>query len=179
VCTDAVGAVTVVFAGTLPAVGDGYAAHHAPSGAIPHLPLHLSVGPPPAPPARRLPRGAEAQSRLISVASEGFETLESRAQEGHAVYLRGSLSGRLFRVSPVRDPAQPRLWCLLIERCATTGVNGLREEAVLGTEAMPREEVLGALNELRANPAKWLGQPRRKSLRVWLRGSGDVTGAVR
>jgi hypothetical protein len=103
------------------------------------------------------------------VSAEGFEVLESRAQEGHALYLRGSLSGRLFRFSPVRDPAQPRLWCLLVERCVTAGITGRREEAVIGPGGMTREEAQAALRELGANPAKWLGQPRHRALQVWLR----------
>jgi hypothetical protein len=110
------------------------------------------------------------------VTAEGFDTLESRAQEGHALYLRGRVSGRLFRFSPVRDPAQPRLWCLLVERCETPGIAGRRSEAVIGPGGLTREEAQIALRELGANPTKWLGQPRHRRLQSWLRGDVAVGG---
>jgi hypothetical protein len=112
------------------------------------------------------------------VSAEGFDTLESRVQEGHALYLRGRVSGRLFRFSPVRDPAQPRLWCLLVERCETPGITGRRGEAVIGPGGLTREEAQIALRELGANPTKWLGQPDHRRLRSWLSGGAAGNGEV-
>jgi hypothetical protein len=112
------------------------------------------------------------------VNGEGFDTLESRAQEGYALYLRGRVSGRLFRISPVRDPVQPRLWCLLVERCETPGIAGRRSEAVIGPGGLTREEAQIALRELGANPTQWLGQPRYRRLQSWLRGDEAVSGDV-
>lgn len=100
---------------------------------------------------------------------EGFDVVDSRVRDGQAVYLRGRLSGRVFRVSPVRDPVQPRLWCLLVERClaATTPVS--RDDAVIGTAAATREEALSSLRDLEKNPTEWLGQQGHRALRTWLR----------
>jgi hypothetical protein len=116
------------------------------------------------------------------VSAEAFDIVEMRAQEGHALYLKGHDSGRLFRLSLVRDPAQPRLWCLLVERCATIGVNGRRLEAVLGPGGLTREEALTALHELGTNPANWLGDPRQRQLHGWLcsdaPGSADTADAA-
>jgi hypothetical protein len=108
--------------------------------------------------------------------AEGFDAVEHRPPEGHAVYVRGRLSGRIFRVSPARDPAQPRLWCLLVERCVAAGVNGHRTAAVIGTEAMTREQVLGTIEAVRANATEWLGQPEHRALYGWLQ-AGDAETA--
>ena len=110
------------------------------------------------------------------MSAEAFDVVELRAQEGHALYLKGHDSGRLFRLSLVRDPAQPRLWCLLVERCAAVGVNGRRLEAVLGPGGLTREEALSALEALATNPGDWLGDPRQRQLHGWL--CGEAAGAA-
>ena len=102
------------------------------------------------------------------MSAETFDLVEWRSQEGHALYLKGHDSGRLFRLSLVRDPAQPRLWCLLVEHCAAVGVNGRRLAAVLGPGGLTREEALTALQELGANPTSWLEEPRHRQLCGWL-----------
>ena len=103
------------------------------------------------------------------MSDEGFDAVDTRVRDGHAVYLRGRLSGRLFRVSPVRDPGQPRLWCLLIERCVSATTPVTRADAVIGTTAATREEALAELQDLEKDPTKWLGQQRHRALRTWLR----------
>ena len=103
------------------------------------------------------------------MSAEGFDSVDPRVRDGHAVYLRGRVSGRVFRVSPVRDPGQPRLWCLLVERCLSATTPITRGDAVIGTAASPREEALAELHELEKDPTTWLGQKHHRALRTWLR----------
>jgi hypothetical protein len=106
---------------------------------------------------------------VAAMNDDGFEAVDTRVRDGHAVYLRGRRSGRVFRISPVRDPVQPRLWCLLVERCASAAVPITRGDAVIGTVAATKEEALTALRELEKNPTQWLGQRDHRALRAWLR----------
>ena len=169
------GVATVVHAGTgrrevAPILG----AARNPALALPPAPSTSSppVGPPPAARASRpVPRPPASGPAGAGVSGEGFDPVELRAQdrEGQALYLKGRRSGRLFRVSAVRDPAQPRLWCLLVERFSAVGIDGVPGRGVIGAGGLGREAVNAALREVGTDPAAWLGQPRHGRLRDWLR----------
>jgi hypothetical protein len=112
--------------------------------------------------------GQAAFPAVVQIAG-GFDVVAHHTQEGHALYLRGRLGGGVVRVSPARDPAQPRFWCLLVEHRGAVGPGGLRLAAAIGPGGMTREEARVALGELAADPAAWLGRPRHRRLRAWLR----------
>jgi hypothetical protein len=43
---------------------------------------------------------------------------------------------------------------------------------VIGTGGLTREEALSTLHDLETNPMKWLGEPKHRALRGWLREVG-------
>jgi hypothetical protein len=103
--------------------------------------------------------------------TERFDIVETRAPEGLAVYVRSSESQRLFRVAPARDPEEPRFWCLRIDWCLRPGpIGGAGDHAEIYVAArgMTREQLMTALQEIRANPETWLGESRQQELRRWL-----------
>ena len=51
-----------------------------------------------------------------------IEAIELRGSAGLGVYLRVGDDQRLFRVAPVRDPRQPRFWCLAAFECSACGI---------------------------------------------------------
>ncbi len=123
-------------------------------------------------PAHPLPTDAQplpaaASPRLGE--SEGFELGKSSTPEGHALYLKGRVSGRVFRVSLARDPAEPRSWCLFVEHRASMGVPGHRTDAVIGPGRLTREDALDALRSIESNPNAWLSDRRRGKLLDWMR----------
>lgn len=99
------------------------------------------------------------------------EVVEPRPPEGLALYLRTRESQWLFRVAPARDPSQPRLWCLRIDRCARVGPLADNDQVNLFVTArrMTRDQLMSALQELRADPVAWLDQDGRHDLHRWLR----------
>ena len=101
--------------------------------------------------------------------SEGFELGKSSTPEGHALYLKGRVSGRVFRVSLARDPAEPRSWCLFVEHRASMGVPGRRTDGVIGPGRLTREDALDALRSIEANPNAWLSDRKRGKLLDWMR----------
>ena len=119
----------------------------------------LPADAPPSPPASTLAGGD----------AEGFELGKSPTPEGHALYLKGRVSGRVFRVSLARDPAEPRSWCLFVEHRASVGVPGRRTDAVIGPGRLTRENALVELQSLEENPNAWLSDGRRGKLLDWMR----------
>lgn len=126
-----------------------------------HLPADAQPTPPASP--------ASPASTRASGDAEGFELSKSPTPEGHALYLKGRVSSRVFRVSLARDPAQPRSWCLFVEHRASVGVPGRRTDAVIGPGRLTREDALEELRALEANPNAWLGDGRRGKLLDWMR----------
>ncbi|MGH2531118.1 MAG: hypothetical protein ACRDJW_02315 [Thermomicrobiales bacterium] len=102
---------------------------------------------------------------------DAFEVVEPRPPEGLSLYLRTRQSQWLFRVAPARDPAQPRLWCLRFDRCVRTGPLADDDQVSLFVAArgMTRDQLMGTLQNLRTDPAAWLGQSEQRDLHRWLR----------
>jgi hypothetical protein len=100
---------------------------------------------------------------------EGFEVAPARVPEGHAIYLKGSVSDRVFRVSLARDPDETRHWCLFFEQRASVGAVGGNFGAVIGPGHLSQPEALACLKELAEDPAAWLNDLRRERLLAWLR----------
>jgi hypothetical protein len=103
--------------------------------------------------------------------AEVFDIVEPRTPEGLVLYLRARESQRLFRVAPVRDPDQPRLWCFRVDWCARPGPiggAGDRAELCVAARGMTREQLMEALQLLRESPEAWLGESRQRDLRRWL-----------
>jgi hypothetical protein len=128
--------------------------------------------PPADDPELRLPTEAQppsAAGKRSGSDGEGFELGKSPTPEGHALYLKGRVSGRVFRVSLARDPAEPRSWCLFVEHRASVGVPGRRTDAVIGPGRLTREAALDALRSIESNPNAWLSDRKREKLLDWMR----------
>jgi len=102
-------------------------------------------------------------------AGESFDVAQMRVPEGHALYLKGCISERVFRVSLARDPAESRLWCLFVEQRASVGSVGGNFGAVIGPGRLTQLDALACLKELAEDPAAWLSDPGRARLHDWLR----------
>ena len=96
------------------------------------------------------------------------EVVESRGPEGFGFFVKVQTSGRFYRISPARDPHQPRFWCLLVTRCSSAGVADPTERPWLGAGGMTREELPTALAAIRADVGGWLAQDACGELRAWL-----------
>jgi hypothetical protein len=100
--------------------------------------------------------------------AESFEIADLRVPEGLALYIRANPSNWLFRVAPVRDPDQPRLWCLFVEQCSRIGVTGGTFEQHVSMRGMSRQELLDTLTEIRSAPESWLSGTDQRELSSWL-----------
>lgn len=80
-------------------------------------------------------------------------------------------SGALFLVLPRRDPAQPRFWCVVVVKCAPGGMVDPAELVWLGKQGLRREDLGGAMTEIRENVNRWLTEPAQEQLLTWVRTS--------
>jgi hypothetical protein len=112
------------------------------------------------------------------VNAEAFDAVEFRVPQGFGLYLKDRASGRLFRVAPVRDPAQPRLWCLRIETCTASGVVPLGSVGCLATPGVAWDDALAAIEAIRTDAGAWLAGEERRALRGWLRDRATEPPAV-
>lgn len=76
--------------------------------------------------------------------------------------------GRTYRVTPHRDPDQPRFWCVVVFRCTPAGVPDGADPWWIAASGLSREELGGTLAAIRNDPAAWLAEPARAGLRVRL-----------
>jgi hypothetical protein len=104
-----------------------------------------------------------------------LEVIEPRKPEGLGFYLKARATGRLFRVEPVRNPDQPRFWCLCIYRCERPRVLDPTERPWLSGRNLTRDELPELLNTIRTDIDAWLDQESCRKLRRWLL-AGTPTG---
>jgi len=96
------------------------------------------------------------------------EVVAPRGPEGFGFFVRARATGQVYRISPARDPRQPRFWCLLVTRCSSAGVADPSERPWLGAGGMTRDELPEALAAIRADVGGWLAQDACGELRAWL-----------
>lgn len=71
----------------------------------------------------------------------------------------------LHRVLPLRDPEQPRFWCIVVVRCTAGGLPDRSQPAWIGQRGLRREELAEAMGAIRADLSVWLAQPAQSRLR--------------
>ncbi|HYO28973.1 MAG TPA: hypothetical protein VER37_00210 [Thermomicrobiales bacterium] len=105
--------------------------------------------------------GAEAPVPVEVVVPRGTGTLE--------VFLRVGADPRLYRVMPLRDPEQPRYWCLAVVACAPSGSPESADPLWAGAWGMAWGDVPVALAAIRGDAATWLAGNGQAGLRARLR----------
>ncbi len=104
------------------------------------------------------------------VITPSFELVPLRTPEGLILYLKHLESPWLIRVIPVRDPDQPRLWCLRMEACAGASLTAktARVDPFYTALAMTREQLTETLASIRLGVGGWLLEQPQGDLRRWL-----------
>ena len=99
-----------------------------------------------------------------------LEYVPLRTPEGMVLYLKHTASEWMFRILPIRDPDQPRLWCLRIEACAGPSLSArtARIDPFYTSLAMTREQLVETLGGIRTTSSSWLDGSSQRELRSWL-----------
>jgi hypothetical protein len=77
-------------------------------------------------------------------------------------------NGFLHRVLPLRDPDQPRFWCVVVVRCTPGGLPDRSQPPWIGRRGLRREELPETMGAIRADLPEWLAQSAQASLRAWV-----------
>lgn len=97
-----------------------------------------------------------------------IEVVAPRAPEGLSVVLKPRHGARLYRIVPVRDPNQPRFWCLIVLRCSRSGAVEANEEPWVIGSGLTRDQLPQVLAEIQGDLDAWLEDEKRHALRAWL-----------
>jgi hypothetical protein len=71
----------------------------------------------------------------------------------------------LYRVAPVRDPNQPRFWCLAAFECSSCGIPVTGAAIWAGSWGSSQQELSGLLETIRADAEEWLAAEECVGLR--------------
>jgi hypothetical protein len=97
-----------------------------------------------------------------------IDVVVPRAPEGLSLVLKPKHGARLYRIVPVRDPDQPRFWCMIVLRCSRSGAIEDGEQPWVIGSGLTREQLPQILAEIQADLNAWLDAPERHELRDWL-----------
>lgn len=89
------------------------------------------------------------------MADSPIQSIELRGSAGLGVFLRVGEDQRLFRVAPVRDPRQPRFWCLAAYECSACGIPLTGDAIWAGWWGSAPGELPALLDALRRDGPTW------------------------
>jgi hypothetical protein len=92
--------------------------------------------------------------------------------------MKSAENGSLFRVLPLRDPEQPRFWCVVVVRCLPGGETDRSHPAWIGRRGLRREELSEIMESIRGNLELWLAEPTQKAIRHWVMTPGAAAGVI-
>src|SRR5918995_1333201 len=113
--------------------------------------------------------GAEVGERTIDV-----EVVEERNADAYGFTVKVLANGLLHRILPVRDPHQPRFWCVVVFRCSPGGIPDASEQPWVGLGGLRRGELEETMSAIRADPSSWLAETAHGQLRDWMLAPGPA-----
>ncbi len=93
------------------------------------------------------------------------QVIELRGNGGLGVFLRVGDDQRLYRVAPVRDPSQPRFWCLAAFECSSCGIPVSGAAIWAGWWGSSQMELPAILDRIKADADAWLTEDQCANLR--------------
>ena len=93
------------------------------------------------------------------------QVIELRGNGGLGVFLRVGDDQRLYRVAPVRDPSQPRFWCLAAFECSSCGIPVSGSAIWAGWWGSAQMELPAILDTIKADADAWLADDQCAKLR--------------
>lgn len=116
------------------------------------------------PPRRRV----AAQRITADALSEELELIPSRSESKFGINIKVRESGTLFRLAPIRDPHQPRLWCVSIRRHAPGGMLESSGPVWIDRPGRSRTDIAELIETIRTDIGAWLATSSRRELCHWL-----------
>lgn len=99
---------------------------------------------------------------------DAIEVMATRAESRTAITIRVRQTQAHFRITPERDPQQPRLWCVSVRQCASGGTLTTSGLVWIDRPGMSRTELAETIDTIRGDIGGWLTAPARRDLCRWL-----------
>ena len=96
------------------------------------------------------------------------QVIELRGNGGLGVFLKVGEDRRLYRVAPVRDPNQPRFWCLAAFECSSCGIPVSGSAIWAGWWGSSQTELPRLLDTIKEDADAWLASEQCSKLRAIL-----------
>jgi hypothetical protein len=96
------------------------------------------------------------------------QVIELRGNGGLGVFLRVEDEQRLYRLAPVRDPNQPRFWCLAAFECSSCGIPVTGSAIWAGWWGSSQGDLSGLLETIKTDVERWLLAEQCEGLRALL-----------
>ena len=95
-------------------------------------------------------------------------TIDQHNPGAFSFRFKATASGTLFQVLPRRDPTEPRFWCVVVVRCAPSGLVDSSESPWVGQRGLRREELAETMAAIRNDIDHWITEPAQSQLKTWL-----------
>jgi hypothetical protein len=85
-----------------------------------------------------------------------------------AVHLAAPGRTRMFLVSPARSADEPRLWCIRVTICTTTGEPDFSQPTLTTRCSLTHQEMMTTFNALREDATSWMAEAEQAAIATWL-----------
>lgn len=114
-------------------------------------------------------RQAEANKHLTASAlTESIAVLEDKASGKLTIALLVRETQAKFHIAPIRDPQQPRLWCVGVRQCSDAGMVDPAGPVWIDRPGQSWAELATLIETIRTDVGSWLSTPARRALATWL-----------
>jgi hypothetical protein len=100
--------------------------------------------------------------------ASAIEVVSERDAQVYGFTIKTAANPFLHRVTPLRDPSQPRFWCVVVFRCTAGGLPDKSELPWISKRQLRREELADTMRAIRADPVAWLAEAGNAELREWI-----------
>lgn len=97
-----------------------------------------------------------------------IEVIFERSGDAYGFTLKATASGLMYRITPARDPRQPRFWSVMVYRCSSGVLADPAERPWFDCGGHRREELPALMQAIRDDPGGWLARTANGELRDWI-----------
>jgi hypothetical protein len=117
------------------------------------------------PPSLRIP---DPDHSVAVEVRDALTVIPSRSETKYGITVQMRGTGAHFRIQPVRDPRQPRFWCVSVRQCSADGALDNAGLAWIDRPSTTRAELAATIDAIRDDVGGWLANPARNALCRWL-----------
>ncbi len=107
-----------------------------------------------------------------------YELVQFRTQPGLGVHVAAIGWLRKFLVSPARNPDAPRLWCVRVDVCNSTGDPDPDHPSMISQCTLSHSEMVDVFRAIRSDPSEWMASKEQSAVRAWMQANDKPAATV-